>query len=118
MMSTESLAAVLYRFYGELRCDKTKAELSPSSLVGIRAGIYRELYNSVEPTAYICIVQDPVFAKTKNMLKAKCSLFAMNGNQKPQRKPEISNGDLIKIGEYFSPANTAQNSRKFQQAVW
>ena len=116
MMSTESLAAVLYRFYGELRCEKTKAALSPSSLVGIRAGIQRALQQ--RRTDGIHIVQDPVFTKANNMLKAKCRLYAKNGNPKPQRKPEISNGDLIKISEYFSAANKAENSRKLQQAVW
>lgn len=39
MMKPEDLAAILYRYYGELRCEKTKAALSPSSMVGIRAGI-------------------------------------------------------------------------------
>ena len=116
VMKPEDLAGVLYRFYGELRSDRTKAALSPSSMVGIRAGIQRALQQR-RPDG-IHIVQDPVFAKANNIFKAKCRLYAKNGNPKPQRKPEISEGDLQKISAYFSSEDTAQSSRKLQQVLW
>ena len=74
MMKPEDLAAILYRYYGELRCEKTKAALSPSSMVGIRAGIQRALQQ--RRSDGIHIVQDPVFAKANNIFKAKCLLTA------------------------------------------
>ena len=94
-MAKEKLAEILYRFYGELRCEKTKAALSPSSMVGIRSGIQRAL--QLRRSDGIHIVQDPVFAKDNNIFKTKCRLYAKNGNPKPQRKPDISQGDVQKI---------------------
>ena len=115
-MKPEDLAGLLYRFYGELRCDKTKAALSPSSMVGVRAGIQRALQQR-QPDG-IHIVQGTVFAKANNSFKAKCRIHAKNGNPKPQRKPDISQGDLQKISEYFSSEDAAKSSRKLQQASW
>ena len=87
-MSTESLAAVLYRFYGELRCEKTNAALNPSSLVGIRAGMQRALQQ--RRTDSVHIVQDPVFAKANNMLKAKCRLYAKNAETQNRKENQRS----------------------------
>lgn len=111
----EVLAGHLYRFYAELK-GKNNKPLSPSGLIGVRAGIQRGLI--ALRTTPIDIVKDPVFSKANNMFTAKCKLYNKAGNPKPKRKQDIAPGDLAKLKEYFGDPKTAENPRRLSQAVW
>ena len=91
----EELAALLHRFYGELKSEKTAKPLSPSTLVGIRSGIQRGLLSLRSDP--VNIVNDPIFAKANSLFKAKCRLYAKHGNPSAKHEVAISDGDLIKI---------------------
>lgn len=112
----EELAALLHRFYGELKSEKTAKPLSPSTLVGIRSGIQRGLLSLRSDPVHI--VNDPIFAKANSLFKAKCRLYAKHGNPSAKHKVAISDGDLKKISEYFSDERTLHEPRRLQQAVW
>lgn len=111
----ETLAGHLYRFYAELKC-KDKRPLSPSGLVGVRAGMQRGLIALRKDP--IDIVKDPVFAKANNMFTAKCKLYNKSGNAKPKRKQDIAPGDLAKLREYLGDPQTFDNPKRLSQAVW
>lgn len=114
-VTAEELAPLLRRFYGELKTFGGKP-LTPSSLVGIRAGIQRGL--TLERADPLDILHGQEFAKANSTFTAKCKLYARQGHAKPQRKEDIAEGDLTKIKEYLGSENTALDPRKLQQAVW
>ena len=113
-VAAEELAPILRRFYGELKTFGGKP-LTPSSLVGIRAGIQRAL--TLERPNPLDILHGQEFAKANSTFTAKCKMYARKGNPKPQRKEDIAVGDLAKIKEYFGSEDTVLNPRKLQQAV-
>ena len=110
----EVLAEHLYRFYAELK-GKNNKPLSPSGLIGVRAGIQRGLIALRNDP--LDIVKDPVFAKANNMFMAKCKLYNKTGNSKP-KKQDIAPGDLAKLRDFFGDPRTAENPRRLSQAVW
>ena len=114
-VSGEELAPILRRFYGEVKSTGGKV-LTPSSLVGIRAGIQRVLMQRRDVP--LDIIHGEVFAKANNTFTAKCKLYAQKGNPKPKRKEDIAEGDLSKIHGYLGSDATTQEPRRLQQAVW
>ena len=73
---SQELAKVLQRFYAESKAEKTGQALSPSTLIGLRAGIQRGLLEI--RTDEVNIVRDVVFSKANKMLAAKCRTYAKN----------------------------------------
>ena len=75
----KGLAALLHRFYGELKSDKTSKAFSFNTLVGVRSGIQRSLLGvRLDP---VHIVNDQVSpTKPNNMCKAICRLYEKRRN--------------------------------------
>ena len=69
-----ALSGILKRFYGEVR-GKQGSDLSPSSLVGIRAGLQRHL--SGMRSDGMDITKDPAFSAANKVFKAKCRLYSL-----------------------------------------
>ena len=113
---SQKLAKVLQRFYAESKAEKTGQALSPSTLIGLRAGIQRGLLEI--RTDEVNIVRDVAFSKANKMLAAKCRTYAKNGNPPVQHKEAIAEEDLRKVEEYFSDQETLQDPRRLQQAIW
>ena len=70
--SGEELAPIL-RFYGEVRSTGGKV-LTPSSLIGLGAGIQRALM--LERDDPLDVIHSDVFAKANSTSTAKCKLYA------------------------------------------
>ena len=111
-----ALSGILKRFYGDVRGTQG-SDLSPSSLVRIRAGLQRHL--SGMRSDGIDITKDPAFSAANKVFKAKCRLYSLKGGPKVQHKEQIAAGDLEKINEYLGDQNTTKDPRprQLQQAV-
>ena len=86
-------SGILKRFYGEVRGTQG-SDLSPSSLVGIRAGLQRHL--SGMRSDGMDITKDPAFSAANKVFEAKCRLYSLKGGPKVQHTEQIAAGDLEK----------------------
>ena len=110
-----ALSGILKRFYGEVR-GMQGSDLSPSTLVGIRAGLQRHM--SDLRSDGMDITKDPAFSPANKVFKAKCRLYSLKGGPKVQHKEQIAARDLEKINEYLGGQTITKDPRQLQQAVW
>ena len=100
-VTPEQLNELLRKFYAEVKGQKQGVSLTPSTLTCLRAAIHRHLtcapYNRT-----FNLINDGEFTTSNNMFSAKCKLFFKAGNPKPKHKPAIGEGDMLKLGEYFT----------------
>jgi hypothetical protein len=114
-ISATELAAILRKFYAEVKHHKQGRSLTPSSLTGIRAAIHRYI-TSAPFLRTMNIVKDKEFLSANNMFQAKCRLYYKAGNPKPKHKPVIEGPDMDKLGSYFASWQTQPDV--LQQCVW
>ena len=50
----------------------------------------------------INVIKDAEFTTANNIFAARCRLYFKAGNPKPKHKPSISEGDMEKLGQYFT----------------
>jgi len=87
-------------FYSELK-RKDGLSYSPSSLIGIRAGLHRHL-KSPDVNSEMNIISDDSFYRANNMLKRMVGKYLMeSGNQERKQFESIEREDLLKIKNYF-----------------
>lgn len=113
-VAEDELACVLKKFYASIR--KKNGELyTPSALVGIRAALHRTI-SSPPFERNLNIIQGEKFTAANRIFTAKCKIYNKRGNPKPKHKPQISDPDMRKLGEYFR--DYAKNPTKLIQYVW
>ena len=113
-ISAEELAAVLRKFYAEVKQQNGKM-LSPSSMTGIRAALNR-FVNGSPFYRNFDIVAGPDFIAANKMFDARCKLYYKLVNKKPQHKPVIEQRDMGRLKVYFS--SWAKNPVVLQEVVW
>jgi integrase len=102
-MKPEKLAMYLRYFYSSLKKKDGKL-YTPASLICFRAGIQRYL-TSAPVNRVIDIIDNPIFKSANNMLITMVGRYQDSGYAKSKQEthfPEINNGDLNKLGLYFS----------------
>ena len=113
-VSRDVLSTTLRQFYAEVKTKKGKP-LSPSSLVGIRASLYR--YITKAPlNSCMNIISDSEFLSANNMFESKQKLYRKLNNEKPKHKPCIESGDLRKLSSYFQTNNSRPDIN--QEFTW
>ena len=104
---------MLEHAYPEIRT-KEGQEYSQSSLQGFRAAVQRAI--SAHDRA-INIFKDPQFSRANAILDGVIKRQKRDGTAKPvDHKSAITEGDMIKLQEYF--ANPASDPTKLKEYVW
>lgn len=98
------LNEILRKYYAEVKHAKPGSSLTPSSLTGLRAAIHRHV-TSAPYSRPLNIIKDKEFTSANAMFTARCKLYMKQGNKKPQHKPCIGDGDMAKLGTYFTQWN-------------
>ena len=113
-VEAETLNSILRKFYAEVRTVKNEV-LTPSSMTGIRAAIYRTIL-SPPYSRNMNILADREFSTANEMFSAKCKLYYKTHNKKPQHKAAIEQADMNKLQIYF--VNCLDDPVKLQEYVW
>ena len=100
-------------FYSELR-RKDGLSYSPSSLIGIRAGLHRHL-KSPDVNSETNIISDDAFYRANNMLKRMVGKYLLeSGNRERKSFDCIEREDLLKIKNYFDRSTSV----RLQEEAW
>ena len=110
----EELSQILKKFYSCIR-KKDGSLYTPSALVGIRSAIHRKI-TSPPFERNLNILQGEKFIAANRIFTAKCKVYTARGNPKPKHKPQITESDLKKLGDYFTEHKI--NNRKLSEYVW
>jgi hypothetical protein len=114
-VTKEELNELLRKFYAEVKSSKQGCSLTPSTLTCLRAAIHRHI-TSAPYNRPFNIITEQEFTSANNMFAARCKLYFKAGNKKPQHKPCIGDGDMEKLGQYFSAWNN--NPSVLVEACW
>ena len=114
-VTKEELNELLRKFYAEVKAAKKGGSLTPSTLTCLRAAIHRHI-TSAPFNRPFNIISENEFMSANNMFTARCKLYFKAGNKKPQHKPCIGDGDMVKLGTYFS--NWSTNPTVLVEACW
>ena len=106
----------LRSFYAELKNAGTGKALSPSSLVGIRAGIQRKL-KQAPISRNLNILTGEEFMSANVMLEARCKGYVQEGNALPQHKTPIEDADKVKLEAYFAE-RYVRDPVALSQKIW
>jgi hypothetical protein len=114
-VTPDELNELLRKFFAEAKPVKQGGTFTPSTLTCLRAAIHRHITSAPYKRPFN-IISGVDFMSANNMFTARCKLYFKSGNKKPQHKPAIGDGDMVKLREYLSTLNN--NPDVLVEACW